>query len=147
MRNTRTWLIKVSSLSNNRAKESDTRLAWIVFHNIARIYRYIAKQETVQASLLTQGLHVNFESTKAAGTSPATPILSIPLQPTMPLYPTKVTIVPEYLGDIQPRPSKVWNCDDIGFDPNGLWRKMVCTYKFFTGNRMWRTQTRDRAPF
>ena len=34
----RTRLIKVSSLSHNRAKQSDTRLAWIMFHNLAHMY-------------------------------------------------------------------------------------------------------------
>ena len=66
------------------------------------------------------------------------------LQPTMPLYPTTVTTVPEDLRDIQPRPYQVWNCDEIVFDPNVSWIKVVFTYKLFTGYRMWRTQTRDR---
>ena len=37
------------------------------------------------------------------------------------------TIVPPDLRQIQPRATKVWNCDEIGFDPNGKWRKVVCT--------------------
>ena len=52
------------------------------------MYRYIRKQETVQASVLIQSLHVKFESTKATGTSPKTPDLSIPPHPKMPLEPT-----------------------------------------------------------
>ena len=115
----RTGLIKVSDLSNTMANKSGTRLAWIVFHKIAHMYRDARKQETLQASLLNQGLQVNFESTKAAGTSPATSNIYIPLQPTMPLDPTTVTTVPEDLEDIQPRPSQVWNWDEIDFDPNG----------------------------
>ena len=51
--------------------------------------------------------------------SPETPNVYIPLQSTMPLDPTTVTTVPEDLEDIQPRPYQVWNCDEIGFDPNG----------------------------
>ena len=74
----------------------------------------------MQASLLIQVLHVNFDLTKAAGTSPATPILYMPLQPTVTIYPTTVTTVLEYLKDIQPRISQVWNCDETGFDPNVL---------------------------
>ena len=45
----RTGLIKFSSLSNNRAKQSDPRLYWIMFHKIAHMYRDIRKQENVQA--------------------------------------------------------------------------------------------------
>ena len=37
------------------------------------------------------------------------------------------TIVPPDLHQIQPRATQVWNCDEIGFDPNGKWRKVVCT--------------------
>ena len=43
--NIRTGLIKVSSLSNNRSKQSDPRLDWIMFQNIAHMYRDIIKQE------------------------------------------------------------------------------------------------------
>ena len=111
-------------------------LSWIMFQNIAHMYRDIRQQETVQASLLIQGLHVNFGSTKAAGTSPETPNIYMPLQPTIPLDPKTV---PEDLEDIQPHPYHIWNCENIGFDPNRSWIKLVCTYKIFTGDSMWRT--------
>ena len=87
-----------------------------------------------------------FYSTKDSGTSHATPNISVPFQPTIPLDPSSLTAVPEGLEDIKPRPSQVCNCNEIGFDPNGSWRKVVCTYKFFTGDRMWRTQTVERSP-
>ena len=143
---TRTGLIKISSLINNIANHSDPRLAWKMFHKIDHMHRDITKQETEQVSLLIQGLSVNFDSTKAAWTSPATPDVYIPLQPTMPIETKTVTTIPEDLEDIQTQPPQVWNCDKIGFDPNGSWRKVVYNYKFFTGDRMWRTQTGERAP-
>ena len=87
-------MIKVSRLSNNLSKQSDTSLAWIMFYHISHKYRDIIKQETVQSSLMIQGLHVDFESTKDSVTSPITPNLSIPLQPIMPLDPTTVTTIP-----------------------------------------------------
>ena len=62
----------------------------------------------------------------------------------MPLDPETV---PEDLKEIQPRLSQVWNCYEIGFDPNGSWLRFVCTFKFFTGKRMWKPQTGERAPF
>ena len=146
-KNGRRGKIKASILSKNRYKQSDTRLAWIIFHKIDHMYREIRKQETVQVSLLLQGLRVNCEPTKAAGASPATPNLSMPLQPTITIYPTTVTTVPEDLEDIQPRPYQVWNCENIGFDTNGSWRKVVYTYKLFTGERVWSTQTGETEPF
>ena len=111
------------------------------------MYRDRKKQETEQESLLIQGLHVNSESTKAAGASPATLNVSIPLQQTMTLEPTTVITVPEDLKEIEPWPYQIWNFDKIGFYPNGSWIKVVCTYKFFTRYRIWRIQTGDRRPF
>ena len=54
---------------------------------------------------------------------------------------------PPDLQDIQPCPSQVWNCDNIRLYPNCNWNNMVCTYNFFIGDRLWRTQTGKRAPF
>ena len=55
-------------------------------------------------------------------------------------------IVPPDLHKIQPRATQLWNFDEIGFDPNGKWRKVVCTYKYFQGEIMWKVQTGERAP-
>ena len=82
------------------------------------MYMDIRKQETVQASLLIQGIYVKFESNKAIGTSPATPNIYMPLKPTIPLDPKTFTTILEELKDIQTWPSQVWNCDEIVFDPN-----------------------------
>ena len=73
----RTGLIKVSSLSDKISMQSDPRIFWIMFHKIDNMYGDIGK--TVQASLLIQGLHVNFGSIKAAGTPPSTPNIYMPL--------------------------------------------------------------------
>ena len=100
------------------------------------VYRDTTKQETEKELLLIQGLLVKFNLTKAAGKSPTTPNVSIPLQPTMPLQPTTVTTVPKCLKYIQTRPYQVWNCNKIIFDPNVSWIKVVCTYKLFTGDMM-----------
>ena len=63
-------------------------------------------------------------------------------------YPFQVwTFSPPDLHQIQERATKVWNCDEIWLDPNGKWRKVVCTYKYFQEERMWKVQTGDRAPF
>ena len=56
-------------------------------------------------------------------------------------------IVPPNLHQIKPRATQVWNCDEIGFDPNGKWHKVVCTYKFFQGEIMRKVEAGERAPF
>ena len=55
-------------------------------------------------------------------------------------------IIPSELNDIQPKSTQVCNCNEIGFDINGIWINVSCTYKFFQGKRMWKVQTGERAP-
>ena len=55
--------------------------------------------------------------------------------------------IPEDFNQIQPRADQVWNCDEIGFDPNGKWDKIVCTHKWCTSEKLWKTRTGERAPF
>ena len=43
----------------------------------------------------------------------------------------KKMIIPSYLNDIQPRATQICNYDEVGFDTNRRWSKVVCTYKFF----------------
>ena len=45
-KNIGTVLVKLSSIRNNRARQSDPSLAWLMFHQIAQIYRDIRKQES-----------------------------------------------------------------------------------------------------
>ena len=56
-------------------------------------------------------------------------------------------IIPSDLNDIQPRATNVWNCDEFGFDTNRRWTKVICPYKLFQGERMWKVQTIEQAPF
>ena len=56
-------------------------------------------------------------------------------------------IIPSDLNDIQPRATQVWNCDEVGFDPNGRWSKVICTYKFFQGEQKWKVKTGERSSF
>ena len=128
----RTGLVKVSSISNNISKQSDPRLAWLMFHKIAQMYRDIRQQESEEAMGLILNLRDKFKIDNKTVSSPRTPNISIE-QPKMPLDPKSV---PKDLKDIQPRPSQVWNCDEIGFDPNGSWLEVICTYKFFTGQHI-----------
>ena len=54
--------------------------------------------------------------------------------------------IPYDLNDIQPRATQVWNCDNIGFDINGKWNNVICTYKFFHGEQMCEVQTGEQSP-
>ena len=54
-------------------------------------------------------------------------------------------IIPSDLNDKQPRSNQVWNCDEVGFDPNGRWSKVICTYTLFQGEQMWKVKNGERA--
>ena len=120
----------MSSIRNNRARQSDPRLACLMFHKIAQMYRDIREQESEEATELILNVHANLNLKNTTLSSPITPMILIQQQ-TMTLDPKTV---PKDLKEIQPRPSQVCNCDEIGFDPNVSWIRVVCTYKFFTGN-------------
>ena len=111
----RTGLMKVSSIRNKIARQNDTRLAWLMFHQIAQMYRDIMEQEIEEAIELILNICVNLNSKNTSSSSPITRKISIQ-QPTMHLDPKTVT---KYLKEIQTCPSQVWNCDEIGFNPNG----------------------------
>ena len=61
-RKSRTGLVKVSIMRKNRVRQSDPRLAWLVFHKIAQMYRDIRKQESKEATELIIKLHFNLNS-------------------------------------------------------------------------------------
>ena len=107
-----------------------------MFHKVASMYRYLKRQDTLQSSLVIQNLN-------------STASFSLPhLYPPIELsLPAELQVVLHDLQDIRPRPLQVWNCDEIRFYPNGNCNNMVCTYNSFTGDRLWRTNTGDRAPF
>ena len=130
----RSGLVKVSSLRKNQVTQRYLGPDWNMFHKIYAIYRDLKHQETLQASI---------PKLKFPGyISPPHPY-----QLSEPSLPGKLQEVPPDLLDFQPFPSQVWNFCNIGFYPNGNRNKMLCTYKLFTGCRVWRTQTGERAPF
>ena len=43
------------------------------------------------------------------------------------------SIIPSGINDIQPRANHVRNCNEVGSDPNRIWKKFVYTYKLFQG--------------
>ena len=53
----------------------------------------------------------------------------------------KMMNTPSDINKIQPNSMQVWNCNEIGFDTNGKWHKVICTYKFLPREYMWKMQT------
>ena len=85
------------------------------------MYRDIKEQESEKSTEPILNLCTNLNSNNISSSSPITLKISIQ-QPTMPLDPKNV---PEDLKEIQPRPSQVRNCDEIGFDTNVSWLIVV----------------------
>ena len=84
MKKSRTGLVKVSSISNNRSRHNDPRL-----HKIAQIYRDIREKESEEATELILTLRDKFNSNNTTFSSPRTPNVSNE-QPTMTLEPKTV---------------------------------------------------------
>ena len=82
----RTILVKVSSISNNRARQSYPMLSWLMFHKISQMYRDIRAQEIEEATELILNIRDQFNSNNTTVSSPRTPNLLIE-QPKMPLDP------------------------------------------------------------
>ena len=123
-RKTTTGIIKVLGLSHKRANQCDPRLAWDMFHNIYHMYSDINNKEEINAAFLLTSMSDHEDINKVSKTT----VNSHENHHNE--YPFQVrTIVPPDLHQIQPRATQVWNCDEIWFDPNGKWRKVVCTYK------------------
>ena len=79
----------------------------------------------MEEAVFLLNLRDEFKINNTTVSSPRTPNLSIK-QLTMPPDPKSV---PEDLKEIQPRTSQVWNCDEIGFNPNESWLRNICIYR------------------
>ena len=113
-----------------------------MFQNIYHMYSDIKNKEETNSALLITRMSDHKDIKKVSKTT----VKSHDNHPNE--FPFRVkTIVPPNLRQVQSRSTQVWNCDKIGFDPNGKWHKVVCTYKFFQVERMWKVKTGKRAPF
>ena len=122
-------------------KKSDTRLSWLMFHKIYWVYSDIKNKEEKNASMILTSMSEHEESKKvneeledSCGKD----------DKNWPIF--QKIIVPSDINDIQPRATQVWNWDEVGFDTNGIWSKVICTYKFFQDERMCKVQTGEWAP-
>ena len=169
----KTGEIKVAGLSHKRAKQSDPRLAWIMFHKICRMCRDVRTMEQQHREALAKkrtGLDlltsVVEQLNAATPTAPVPPQAPLP-PPQAPVPPPQAPVrtkyeitdeeakkslealrtVPKDLQDLQPRSSQVWNCDEIGIDPTGKWVKIVCTWKWCMSEKIWKCKDGEHAPF
>ena len=115
-------MIKVSVFIHNREKQSDPRLAWLMYQNIYLMYSDIKnKKESNSSILLTsmveheqdkkQNEKVEDSQNKAENNQPLLQNINIPSD----------------INDIQPRATQVWNCDELGLHTNGRWNKAICS--------------------
>ena len=85
-----------------------------MFHKIYHMYSDINNKEEKNAALLLTSMSDHEDINKVRKTtvnSHKNHQNEFPLQVR--------TIVPPELHKIQPRATQVWNCDEIGLDPNG----------------------------
>ena len=125
-RKTMTGTIMVSGLGQMRANQSDTKLAWEMFHKIYRMYSDIKNKEETNTYLMLTWMSYHKETNKVSKTtvnSHGNHQNKFPFQ--------LIMIVSPDFHQIHPWSTQVCNCDEIGFDPNVKCHKVVCTYKFF----------------
>ena len=90
------------------------------------IYSDIKKKEEVNSAMLLTSMSEHEESNKVNEELEHSRDNDDNNQPIL-----KRMIIPSDLNDIKPRSTQVWNCDEVGFDPNGIWDKVICAYKSF----------------
>ena len=57
-------MIQVLGLSHKRAKQSDPRIAWFIFHNIYYMYSDIKNKEDINYAMLLTSMSEHKESNK-----------------------------------------------------------------------------------
>ena len=57
-------MIQVLGLSHKRAKQSDPRIAWFIFHNIYYMYSDIKNKEDINSAMLLTSMSEHKESNK-----------------------------------------------------------------------------------
>ena len=127
-RKKRTGMIKVLGLIHNRANQSDPRLAWFMPQKIYLMYSDIKKKDERNASMLLTRMSEHKEPNKVKEELKD----SRDNDDNNQLLLQKM-IIPSDINDMQPRATQVRNYDEVGFDPNGRWNKIICTYKIFQG--------------
>ena len=99
-----------------------------MFHKIYHMYSYINNKEEIHTALLLTIMSDHKDMNKVSKTT----VNSHDNHQNEFLSQVR-TIVPTDLHKIQPRATQVCNCDEIGFEPNSKWHKVVCNYNLFQG--------------
>lgn len=144
--------IKVGGLSHKRCKQSDPRLGWIMFHKICETYREIKKAEAESAMVSCNSELTSNEKNKKEKDiiCESKKIIKVKQEVSKDEAAKSLNdlmVLPDDLDNIQLRPSQVWNCDEIGFDPNGKWYKIINTYKWCNTDQVWKARAGERAEY
>ena len=131
-----TGIMKFLGSNHKRVKQCDQRLAWEKFQKIYHIYSYIKNKEEINADFLLTIMSYHRDINEVSETT----VNSHENHQNEFTFQV-IKIVPPGLHQSQPIATKVWNCDEIGLDPSGKWRKVVCTSKYFQGEITWKAQT------
>ena len=171
----KTGTMKVAGLSHKRAKQSDPRLAWLMFHKICNMCRNGMKDERKHSEAIANQTGLDLLSTVVEQLNEATPTGTAPVPPQVPVplpqvpdphHPAKhprikykitkeeakktlqtLTAIPDDLTHLQPRPSQTWNCDEIGIDPTGKWCRIVNTWKYCMTEKIWKCRDGEHTSF
>ena len=113
-----------------------------MFHKIYQMYSDIKNRKEKNAAMIITGMPEHEEANKVKKEIEDSRDNDDNNQPIL-----QKIIIPSDINDIQTRSTQLWNCDEVGFDPKGRWSKVICTYKFFQGEKNWKVQTGEQAPF
>ena len=134
-------MINVLVLIHKRENQSDPRLARFMFHKIYWMYSGIKNREENNTDMLLTSISEYKEAKKVNEELEESCDNYDNNQPIL-----QENIIPSNINDIQPRATQVWNCNSFGFVPNVRWINIICTYKLFQGEKMWKVKTGEQSP-
>ena len=101
-----------------------------MFHKICEMLRLILQNERMHNKRIIQQDDTCETTTLAIDELPKTRVKQLITIEEAIKNVKELMSTPTDLHLIQPRASQVWNCDEIGLDPNEKRSKIVCTYKW-----------------
>ena len=119
---------KISGLIHKREKQSDPMTTGFMLHKTYHMYGDTKNKEQINSAMLITSMSEHKEANKLNEELEDSRDNDDVNQPIL-----QKIIIPSDINDIQPRSTQVWNCDEVGFDPNGRWIKVICIYKLFQG--------------
>ena len=132
-------MIKVFGLTHKREKQSYPSISLFMFHMIYGMYNNVNKKEEIGTAMVLTSTTEHEEDNKVNKKIKDSRNNDENNQPLL-----QKMIIQFDLNEIQPRTTQVFNCDEIGSDPNRKWNKVICTYKFFKVNKCGRCKLESK---